>query len=110
MSLIELIFESLKTELEITEGDRFNPTLVRSKVNNAYLEVKTARKYPKSYSEAAIERDMENYYSQIRSIAMFDVNQIGAEGQTSFSEDGASIHYVDRDKLFQGVLPIAARG
>ena len=110
MSLKDQIYESIKTEVEITEGDRFNPVLLRSKVDNAYREVQTARRYPISYTEAAIERDMNNYYSQIRSIAMFDFNQIGSEGQTSFSEDGSSIHYVDRDKLFSGVLPIAVRG
>lgn len=110
MSLKDQIFESLKAELEITEGERFNPTLLRSKVDNAYREVQTVRRYPVSYSEATIEYDMNNYYSQIRAIAQYDFNQIGAEGQTSFSEDGSSIHYVDRDRLFTGVLPIAIRG
>lgn len=111
MNLLEKeVYDSLKAEIEITEGDRFNSTLLESKVKNAYREVRTARKYPTSYTEAAIERDMENYYSQIRAVAQYDYNQIGAEGQTQFSEDGASIHYVGRDSLFQGVLPIARRG
>ena len=108
--MINEIIADLTTELEISEGDRFNPTLLESKVKSAYREVKTARKYPASYTEAYIERDMENYYAQVRSIALFDFNQIGAEGQTSYSQDGVSVHYVERDKLFAGVLPIAARG
>ena len=53
---------------------------------------------------------MENYYSQVREIAMYDYNQVGAEGQTQYSQDGVSVHYVDRNSLFYGVLPIAARG
>lgn len=110
MGVKEDVIASLTIELEITEGDRFNAVLLESKVNSAYREVQTARRYPSSYTEAAIERDMEKYYSQIRAIAQYDYNQIGAEGQTSFSEDGSSIHYVDRDKLFSGVLPIAVRG
>lgn len=110
MNLTDEIYESLKTELEITDGERFNPTLLRSKVDNAYREVKTVRRYPGSYTEAYIERDMENYYSQIRAVALYDYNQIGAEGQTQFSEDGASIHYVEREKCFAGVIPIAKRG
>lgn len=108
--MINDIISSLRAELEVTEGERFNPVLLESKVNNAYREVRTARKYPVSYTEAYIERDMENYYSQVRSIALFDYNQIGAEGQTQYSQDGVSVHYVDRDKLFSGVLPIAVRG
>ena len=110
MELINQIYENLKTELEITEGERFNPDLLRSKVNNAYMEVKTARRYPASYSEAMIERDMNDYYSQIRALALFDFNQTGSEGQTQFSEDGVSIHYIERDSLFYGVLPISRRG
>ena len=110
MGLKEDVFESLKTELEITEGSRFNEVLLRSKVDNAYREVQTARSYPASYTEAAIERDMENYYTQVRSRALYDYNAIGSEYQTSFSEDGSSIHYASRDSLFAGVLPIAKRG
>lgn len=108
--MIEEIIEELTTELRETEGERFSETLLRSKVKSAYRAVQTARKYPKSYTEAMIERDMENYYSQVKDIAMFDFNQIGAEGQTQYSQDGVSVHYVDRDKLFYGVLPIAVRG
>ena len=108
--MIEEIIEELTTELRETEGERFNETLLRSKVKSAYRAVQTVRKYPKSYTEAMIERDMENYYSQVKDIAMFDFNQIGAEGQTQYSQDGVSVHYVDRDKLFYRVLPIAVRG
>ena len=106
----EEIFNELRAELQETEGDKLNETLLRSKVKGAYRAVKAARKYPSSYTEAMIDRDMENYYSQVREIALFDYNQIGSEGQTQYSQDGVSIHYVERDKLFYGVLPIAVRG
>lgn len=110
MNLIELIYNSLKAELEITEGERFNSTLLRSKVENAYRDVKAARKYPTHYTEAVIEHDMDNYYSQIRAIAMYDYSIVGVEALSSFSEDGVSNHMVDRNSLFNGVLPIAKRG
>lgn len=108
--MVEEIIADLTIELTETEGDKLNTTLLTSKAYGAYREVKSARKYPVSYTTAMIERDMENYYSQVRSIALFDYNQVGSEGQTQYSQDGVSIHYVDRDKLFYGVLPIAARG
>lgn len=108
--MIEEIIEELKTELSTTEGERFSSELLTSKVKSAYRDVKAARRYPASYSEAMIESDMENYFSQVKEIARYDFNQIGAEGQTSYSQDGVSVHYVDRDKLFYGVLPIARRG
>lgn len=102
----EDVFESLKIELEITEGDKFNATLLESKIDAAYEDVKMARCYPATYSDVAIIDDMERYYSPIRSIALYDYNQVGAEGQSSYSADGTSIHYLSRDKLFKGVLPI----
>lgn len=108
MDLIEQIIEDLTEELNMTEGKQFNATLLQSKVNAAYREVKLARKYPASYPDFAIESDMENYYSVIRSISLYDYNQVGAEGQTQYSADGTSIHYVDRDKLFKDVTPISA--
>jgi len=100
------VFESLKTELSEIEGEMFNETLLKTKVDSAYNEVKMVRSYPNSYSELAIEEDMERYYSPIRGIALYDYNQTGAEGQTSYSADGTSIHYVERDKLFKGVIPL----
>lgn len=102
----EDVFIALKTELEITEGAMFNETLLESKVNGAYEDVKMARNYPSSYSEKDINNDMERYYSTIRSVALFDYNQIGAEGQSSYNADGTSIHYLNRDRLFKGVVPI----
>ena len=108
--MIEEIIEELKTELSETEGEKFSLTLLTSKVKGAYRDVKTARRYPLNYSEAAIENDMQNYFSQVKEIARYDYNQIGAEGQTQYSQDGVSVHYVEREKLFYGVLPIAQRG
>lgn len=105
--MIESIIEDLTEELNITEGKKFNASLLQAKVNAAYREVKTARRYPSTYNEYVIENDMENYYSVVRAISLYDYNQIGAEGQKQYSADGTSIHYVDRDSLFKGVEPIS---
>ena len=101
------IITDLTTEIMVTDGDLFNLTLLTSKVDNAVMEVRAARKYPKSYSEAKIDRDLVYYYSAIRNIALYDYNQSGAEGQTSFSGDGNSIRYVEREKMFAQILPMA---
>lgn len=107
MGLVEEIIEDLTEELNMTEGKQFNATLLQSKVNAVYREVKKARRYPKTYNESVIENDMEDFYSVIRSVALYDYNQSGAEGQTQYSADGTSIRYVDRDKLFKDVTPIS---
>lgn len=101
------IVTDLSTELMVTDADLFNVPLLTSKVNNAVIEVKAARKYPKSYTDEMIESDLVSFYSVIRNLALYDYNQSGAEGQTTYSGDGNNIHYVDREKYFYGVLPIS---
>ena len=103
--MIESIISELTIELQ-NETD-FNADILALKVRNAYREVKQARNYPKSYTEETISADMENYYSNVKELALYDYNKVGAEGQTQYSADGESIHYVDRNKMFAGVLPIA---
>lgn len=110
MELVDQIYEDIKEEIEEVEGSRFSPTLLMAKVKSAYRDVQAARRYPVSYTEAQKERDMERYYAQIRSIALYDFNSIGAEGQKSYHEDGVTVHFVDRNTLFNGVLPIAQKG
>ena len=103
----------MKTEIiaELTaelQGETdFDAVLLTAKVNNATREVQTARNYPSIYTAAQIEADTVRFFSQIKSIALYDYNQVGAEGQTQYSADGVSIHYVERNKLFYGVRPIA---
>lgn len=99
------IITELTTELS-GETD-FSADMLTAKVDNATREVQTAREYPSTYTAAQIEKDTVKFYSQIKAIALFDYNQIGAEGQKQYSADGESIHYVDRNSLFYGVRPIA---
>lgn len=93
--------------IELKNEVDFDAQILAVKVRNAIREVKAAKNYPSTYSEEKINADMQNYYTNIRAIALYDYTKIGAEGQTQYSADGESIHYLDRDKLFTGVYPIA---
>lgn len=106
VSLEQEIMADLTAELSISD-ENFNETLLLSKVRNALREVKKARKYPVYYTESQIDKDMYNYYSNVRNIALYDYNLIGAEGQESSSENGTSRAYVDRNKLFSGIIPLS---
>jgi hypothetical protein len=100
------LIEDLTAELQITDK-LFNASLLEIKVKNAIKEVKRARNYPSHYTEQMINDDMERFYSQIRNIALYDYEQIGAENETSHSENNISRSFIDRDKLFAGILPLA---
>lgn len=106
ISLEEEIIADLTAELQITDKN-FNSALLLSKVRNALREVKKVRKYPSYYTDSQIDRDMYDYYSNVRNIALYDYNLIGAEGQTSSSENGTSRSYVDRSELFSGIIPLS---
>ncbi len=106
ISLEQEIIADLTEELSISD-ENFNADLLLSKVRNALREVKKARKYPEYYTKSQIDRDMYDYYSNVRNIALYDYNLIGAEGQASSSENGTSRSYVDRNELFSGIIPLS---
>jgi hypothetical protein len=96
----------LTDELSVLD-ELFNGKLMLSKIRSAMREVKRARNYPDTYTDEAIEKDMYNYYSNIRNLALYDYNSVGSEGEQSHSENGVSRSYVDRNKMLVGVLPLA---
>ena len=107
------IFEGLQEELisdltlEFSSEKSFDYVAMTQKVKSAIREVKNARKYPSHYTEEQIIDDIQGFYSNIRNIALYDYNKIGAEGQNSHSENNISRSYFEREKLFAGVIPIA---
>lgn len=103
------LLEDLKSELSVTDP-KFKPELITPKIKGAIREVKRARNYPKHYTESAIAEDLENYYSNIRNIALFDYNLIGGEFQESYSENGKSGSFVKRNSLFAGIIPLSRTG
>lgn len=104
-SLKNKIVESLSRELSGDAG--FNSSILEEKVLNAIQEVIDARKYPVNYSESHIDKDLSGFQSKIRNIALYDYNTSGAEFQNSHSENGISRTFVNREKLFGGIIPIA---
>lgn len=93
--------------LELEDSDNFEPKALLQKVINAIREVKTARNYPSHYSDIQIERDLHRYYSQIRNLALYDYNQIGAEFEESHGENSVSRSWCERKEMFNGILPLS---
>lgn len=101
-SLVNEILEDLTTELGLTEESDL--AVLTSKIRNAYREVKRTRNYQSGHTQEFIERDMEGFYSNIRELALYDFNQVGAEGQTSHSENGTSRVWKERRECLNGVF------
>lgn len=100
--LINEIVEELTIELK--NDATFDADILTIKVKNAIKEVRMKRNYvATSYTEKQIAEDLNNYYSVIKNVALYDYNQIGAEGEQSHSENSVSRTWVNRNDLFKGV-------
>ena len=99
--LIVEILEDLKTELGLKKDSDI--AVLTSKVKNAYREAKRTRNYQSYHSQEFINKDMDNFYSNIRELALYDYNQVGVEGQVSHNSNGTSRTWKDRKECLSGV-------
>lgn len=109
--LKEEILMDLIVQLEDEVG--FKEEVVQSKLNIAFREVLQARtmkfggRYPSSMSEEEQYDDLSQFTSHIFNLALFDYNTIGIEFQTSSTENSTTRTYRDRDRLFNGIVPLS---
>lgn len=103
------LLEDLSEELSVTD-QKFNPELIKPKIKNAIREVRKARNYPKHYTESMITEDLKDFYTNIRALALYDYNMIGAEGQSSIGENRTSRVFIDRNSLFAGIISLSRIG
>ena len=105
VGLQDELIADLTAELE--NEATFNAKVLQAKVVGAIREIRRARNYPNYYSDERIEKDLYGFYSNIRNIALYDYNRVGAEFEKSHNENSVSRTYEDREKLFVGVIPLA---
>lgn len=114
-TLTELQAEVLEGLIaEVSDEPTYSEAKLTEKVENAMREVKRERlrgiggSYPSYYTEAMQAEDLERFYSNIRTLALYDYNQVGIEGQTSSTESAITRTFVNRNSLFVGVVPLSA--
>ena len=97
----------LTAELE-GSGQTVLANVLAVKVKAVVKELLNIRNYEHSgMTDAEIETDINRYYTQCMNVARYDYNQLGAEGEQSHNENGISRQYIDRGKLWGGVVPFA---
>ncbi|CUO99594.1 Uncharacterised protein [[Eubacterium] contortum] len=102
MGIQNEICTDLLDELNIVKDS--DETIMTLKVKNAINEIINRRSYPSHFTNDDIERDLKKLYSNIHDLALYDYNQIGAEGQTSHSSNGTSRTWKDREDCLKGVF------
>lgn len=99
------IFSDLKEELGSEITDENEKAFLLSKVRTALNDVFCCRNYQEHHSEGFIEKDMKRMKPIIKRLALYDWNTVGAEFHKSFSENGISRSFVNRDDILSEVIP-----
>lgn len=78
------------------------------KVKAVVRELLSIRGYEFSgMTDEEIEADIPRYYTQCMNVSRYDYNQLGAEGEDTHTENGISRKYIERGRLWAGVVPFA---
>lgn len=108
---MEELLKELNTDLEVELASELHEdsdkALLSSKVKAAYYAVKRKRNYQEHHTEEFINKDMKSMYDIIKDLALYDWNHIGAEGETSHSENGISRAWNPRENILREVTPFA---
>ena len=106
VTVADMVISDLTTMY--SDQPTFNADKIAVIVNNVVEEVVKTRGYQeRKYSDEQIEKDLLNYKSHIYKISEFDFTHLGAPHETSHSENSISRTWIDRNKLFAGIIPIS---
>lgn len=108
--MAEIIADKIISDLSTMYSDQptFNVDKVTVIVNKVVDEVIKVRRYrEENYSDEQIEADLNNYKSQIYSLSEYDFAHIGAPGELSRTENSTSRTWIERNKLFAGIIPLS---
>jgi hypothetical protein len=83
-----------------------NP-LLKQLISQAEADIRAKRMYPESYTEEKIAADMKKFQSVVVNLVVYDRSQAGENFMASYSENGVSRTWRDREELFVGVFPFA---
>lgn len=83
-----------------------NPLLVQL-ISQAEADIRAKRMYPESYTKEKIAADMKKFQSVVVNLVVYDRSQAGENFMASYSENGVSRTWRDREDLFVGVFPFA---
>lgn len=81
-----------------------NP-LLEQLISQAEADIRAKRMYPESYTEEKITADMKKFQSVVVNLVVYDRSQAGENFMASYSENGVSRTWRDREELFVGVFP-----
>lgn len=92
------------TSVVVFDNIEDNP-LIEQLIEQSRQEIISLRNYPGSYTQEQIDNDLSKYESVIVNLTVYDHSQAGESFMASYSENGISRNWVNRNNLLAGVIP-----
>lgn len=92
---------------EVVFDDLEDNPLIEQLISQAKADIVAKRMYPDSYTDEKIAEDLKRFESVIVNVVVYDHSQAGENFMASYSENGVSRKWRDREDLFVGVFPFA---
>lgn len=93
-----------KADKVVFDKKEDNP-LIEQLLEQARNEIIEKRNYPETYTQDQIDRDVQKFENIMVNLAVYDRSQAGEAYMASYSENGVSRTWKDRESLFVGVFP-----
>lgn len=95
------------SDVVVFDDKEENP-FIEQLIKEATDEVIGIRNYPESYSEEQINDDLKKFERTIVDLVVYDHSQAGESYMASYSENGVSRNWVDRNKLLKDIYPFVS--
>ena len=96
--------DGTKSDVVVFDQKEDNP-LLEQLIKQVTNEVMNRRMYPSNYTQEQIDEDIKKFESTIVNVVVYDRSQAGESFMQSYSENGVSRTWTDRDNLFKDVYP-----
>ena len=93
------------TNVVVFDNIEDNP-YIEQLIEQSRQEIISLRNYPSSYTQEQIDNDVAKYENIIVNLTVYDYSQAGEAYMASYSENGISRNWVERNKLLTGVIPL----
>ena len=96
--------DGTQSDVVVFDQKEDNP-LLEQLIKQVTNEVMNRRMYPSNYTQEQIDEDLKKFETTIVNAVVYDRSQAGESFMQSYSENGVSRTWKDRDKLFGEVYP-----
>ena len=96
--------DGTQSDVVVFDQKEDNP-LLEQLIKQVTNEVMNRRMYTSNYTQEQIDEDLKKFETTIVNAVVYDRSQAGESFMQSYSENGGSRTWKDRDKLFGEVYP-----